>query len=114
MAEVQDDNEGGRGEEDTLCAICSSVPCEWLEFGKPSLEHFLNRYTVSDEGERVDDDGIPVPNTKIRKAVFKMFTYNKYGHLGQGNRIPIPQCVMDKVREAFPESDCSYLGFHDE
>jgi hypothetical protein len=46
-----------------------------------------------------DQDGNFIPNNKMRKALYKTFTYLKFGHLGRGNRIPIPSCVASKIRE---------------
>jgi hypothetical protein len=40
-----------------------------------------------------------------------MFTYEKFGQLGQGNKIKIPNCVEDNVKEHFPDVDSEYTGF---
>ena len=59
----------------------------------------------------VDKDGVAVSNAKMRKALYRLFTYKKFGHLGKGNRIPIPNCVTDKIKEMYPDDDDSYMGF---
>ena len=43
--------------------------------------------------------------------MYRMFTYLKYGHLGRGVRIPIPECVVAKIREKYPDPDEEYMGF---
>ena len=50
-------------------------------------------------------------NKEMRKSMYRMFTYLKYGHLGRGVRIPIPECVVAKVREKYPDPDEDYMGF---
>ena len=62
----------------------------------------------------VDDNGVVVPNSKMRKALYRAFTYLKFGHLGKGNRIPISPCVAKKIREMYPDADGNYIGFHEE
>lgn len=62
----------------------------------------------------VDDNGVVVPNSKMRKALYRAFTYLKFGHLGKEKRIPIRSCVTTKIREMYPETDGDYMGFHEE
>jgi hypothetical protein len=50
----------------------------------------------------------------MRKALYRAFTYLKFGHLGKGRIIPIPSCVTAKIREMYPETDGDYMGFHEE
>ena len=71
-------------------------------------------FFTNEDGNKVDDDDVLVTNERMRKALYRLFTYMKFGHLGRGNRIPIPQCVVDKFREAYPEPDGVYMGFHEE
>ena len=101
-------------EEDVVCPICSSMPCEWLEYGRQALDESKQRYNIDENGSHVEKNGALVPNSTIRRATYRLFTYKKYGHLGRGLRIPIPQCVLDKVREAFPEADGVYHGLFEE
>jgi hypothetical protein len=53
----------------------------------------------------IDDNGAIVPNSRMRKALYRAFTYLKFGHHGKGSRILIPSCVTTKIREK---------GFHEE
>ncbi|KAM4030100.1 uncharacterized protein ACNLHF_021986 [Anomaloglossus baeobatrachus] len=50
-------------------------------------------------------------NRKSRKTSYRSFTAWIHGPLGRGNRRPISSCVVNKVREAFPDADDSYMGF---
>jgi len=40
-----------------------------------------------------------------------MFMYEKYGCLGKGNRLKIPDYVEGKIKELFPELDGNYVNF---
>jgi hypothetical protein len=48
-----------------------------------------------------DRDWNFVRNNKTRKALYKTFTCLKFGHPAQGNRIPIPSCVVSKIRDMY-------------
>ena len=114
-AATEEELEECKGEEEyVVCAVCGSMPCEWIEFGKEALEKADMTYNTNEDGNKVDDDDVPVANARMRKALYRLFTYMKFGHLGRGNRIPIPPCVVDKFREAYPEPDGVYMGFHEE
>ena len=99
-----------------VCQICGGTPCEWVEFGDEVTGYSKRLYTHEvTEGVIAlkDPDGNVVPNSKMRKALYKTFTYLKFGHLGRGNRIPIPSCVVSKIREMYPDPDGNYMGFHE-
>ena len=110
MAEVDARSSDSSEEEEIVCDECGSMPCEWLQFGNKTVESINSRYRLNESGARVDSNGVLVMNALMRKAAFKVFTYLKFGHLGRGHRIPIPGCVMDKVREEYPEANGEYLG----
>jgi hypothetical protein len=40
-----------------------------------------------------------------------MFTFEKYGCLGKGNWLKIPDCLKGKVKEMFPELDGNHVNF---
>ncbi|KAJ8049500.1 P2X purinoceptor 7 [Holothuria leucospilota] len=46
-----------------------------------------------------------------RFIAYKMFTLWGHGHMGKGNRTPIPSCVVYQIRLKFPEPDGTYTGF---
>jgi hypothetical protein len=39
-----------------------------------------------------------------------MFTYEKFGHVGKGNRIKLPLCVEGKIKEMIPNVDGNYAN----
>ena len=84
------------------------MPCEWNECGQEALAQAPTMYDTKEEGVKVDDDGVPVTNARMRKALYRIFTY------GKRNRIPIPTCVMEKIREVYSETDGNYMGFEEE
>ena len=101
-------------EEEIVCAMCGSMPCEWIEFGTSLLENVNMTHPTDGDGERIDDRNVVVDNARVRKTSYKMFIREKYGHLGKGNRIPVPNCVVIKIREAFPDPEDKHMGFHEE
>jgi hypothetical protein len=103
-------------EEDVaVCEVCGGTPCEWEEFGIELMENMKMMYDHGNDGDPVKDrDGNIVANSTVRKGAYKLFTYMKFGHLGKGNRIPIPHCVTKKIRERYPEPDGNYMGFQRE
>jgi hypothetical protein len=104
-------------DEVIVCQICGSTPCEWAEFGDEVKDYSKRLYihkAMNGTIAMTDRDGNFIPNKKMRKALYKTFTYLKFGHLGRGNRIPIPLCVVSKIREMYPEPDGNYIGFHEE
>lgn len=53
-------------------------------------------------------------NSGIRKMLYRFYIEQKYGYLGKGNRIQIPQCVLAGIRAAYPEEDGGrYMGFRE-
>ena len=103
-------------EEESVCHHCGNTPCEWDGFGKDLLQktgmmHF--RETRNGADVVVDESGHLVPNSSMRRAMYRIFTYLKFGHLGRGVRIPIPECVLQKIRAIYPANDGQYMGFHE-
>ena len=52
-----------------------------------------------------------IPNNKKRKALYQLYVYEKYGHLGKSVRIPIVLCVVNGIRELWTEESAQYDGF---
>ncbi|XP_040187361.1 P2X purinoceptor 7-like [Rana temporaria] len=50
-------------------------------------------------------------NRRLRKTAYRAFIGWIYGFLGKGNRKVIPSCVVNSIREAFPDPNGSYVGF---
>ena len=88
-------------EREVVCLRCGSTPCEWITYGKDIIKGGQEMYSEEED----------VENNKKRKAMYRLYTYLKFGHLGKGNRIPIPICVTEKIRGMFPSSDGDYMGY---
>ena len=54
-----------------------------------------------------------VPNNKQRKTLYKMYTKLKYGILTVGHREPISKCVLDEIRDLFPDENEECMGYKD-
>ena len=92
--------------QEEMCDICGGTPCDWDVYGEEVLEDIKKMY-LEDEEEASNVD-----NRTIRKSAYKLFVYSKYGHLGKGNRIRIASCVVDRIREKWPEQDGNYTGYY--
>jgi len=68
------------------------------------------------EGDQdIPADVVPTPRNLVRKHCYRTYTYYRYGHLGKGNRVMVPSCVSDKIRERWPEeNDDDFMGFREE
>ena len=100
-------------DNDSVCVICGGSPCEWAEYGEELLgrQSLMVRRGVDENGEDslIDSTGRPITNKKMRLYMYRLFTYLKFGHLGRGNRIPIPSCVTTQIRNRYP--DQTYTEF---
>ncbi|KAE8593616.1 hypothetical protein XENTR_v10019224 [Xenopus tropicalis] len=54
---------------------------------------------------------ISCKNRKLRQTAYRSFIAWIYGYLGRNNRKPIPACVVQKVRNTFPDPEGRYRGF---
>lgn len=88
-----------------MCYICGEKPCDWIQYGKELIQRGVEMFS----GEEM------VSNKIIRKTVYRMYVYTKYGHLGKGKRVRIPICVRDRIREKWPEANPEdYMGHKDD
>ena len=97
---------------DEVCELCGELPCEWITFGPTMKQRGISLYFNLPDGTNVDRNGVVVPNNPLRKNLYKMFIFLKYGRLGAGQRIELPKCVYDGIKELYPSSDGVYMGFH--
>ena len=56
--------------------------------------------------------GDVAPNV-ARRNLYQAYTYAVHGRLGRGNRVVIPDCVVELIRELFPDPDGEYMGHMD-
>jgi hypothetical protein len=110
-----DDATGNESTESSVCEICGGTPCEWDQYADGIVMQSVALFHRDRHGGKeviIDEQGGIVNNSKMRKYLYKAFTYLKYGHLGRGNRIPVPPCVVRKIRDMFPDPEDNYVGFH--
>ena len=50
-------------------------------------------------------------NRSLRFAAYKQFIWWIFQHLGKGNRLAIPSCVVRSIRKLFPEADGQFTRF---
>ncbi|XDV45653.1 hypothetical protein PO909_013713 [Leuciscus waleckii] len=51
----------------------------------------------------------PISSRLFRLTAYRQFTLWARGHLGRRNRIPIPSCAVNYIRDLFPSTE--YQGF---
>ena len=103
-------------EEDVVCTICGGTPCDWDEYGEELTKQINMMYFREKHGNIdivLDEGGNRLSYSQMRKAMYRIFTRIKFGHLGRGVRIPVPDCVGRNIRGMYPSSD-GYMGFKDE
>ena len=49
--------------------------------------------------------------SELRGKTYRRVVAWKYGKKGRGNRIPLPSCVVWKIRKYYPDNKNSYTGF---
>jgi len=87
-----------------FCKHCQQNSCDWSIFGRTIVD--CVRSTI---GSTAVDKALI--NKQYRFAAYQMYTRAKLGYLGKGNRVPLPLCVSDAVRNNFPDPNHSYVGF---
>jgi hypothetical protein len=90
---------------DGFCSDCQMTPCDWTLLG-PSIVDCVQSSksctTVSDCAST---------NKQCRFMPYQMFTRANLGYLGKHNRVPLPPCIVDGVRNNFPDPKDIYVGF---
>ena len=113
MSNSNDSDAQDNDDDESVCVVCGGTPCEWDEYGPEliSRQSLMVRREVGDDGieKLIDSAGRSIPNNKMRLYLYRLFTYLKFGHLGRGNRIPIPNCVTSQIRNLYP--DKTYTEF---
>ena len=87
-------------QEHSCCVICGGTPCDWTNFSPDVIE----------EMEKCKRNG--KSNRQMRHAGYRRFIKEKYGIVGEGNRIPCPDCVQSETRKMYPEeNENDYTNF---
>lgn len=91
----------------SVCLICGGTPCDWTNYKDEvifQMELYITNCCLVSEEE--------LTQRRIRKVGYKTFTMEKYGFLGQGNRVKVPDCVTFEIRKLYPEEDSDeYMGY---
>ena len=76
------------------------------------MEVVCHRYVyervLRSEGDHLQDQHLR-PNV-ARWRLYQTYVRAHYGILGRGNRVFVPQCVKDVIREMFPDPGGEYMG----
>jgi rubredoxin len=99
--EEPDDTTAAENQEEPdewLCPACGNSPCEFLQ-AQPEIERLV---------------GQMAPETTAKAKRFQMYrhlTRNLHGQLSKKQRIPLPPCCAQGLRDLFPSDDGAYTGF---
>ena len=50
----------------------------------------------------------------MRSVAYRQFVRLVYAYVGASRRVPLPNCVYNIIREAFPNVDSEYKGYEEE
>ena len=100
-----------KGSTVMVCPICGGTPCDWDEWGSEvteaaeMMENMKKKMNVENDDDDEEEEEVEenVPSRLRRKALYKAFIYAKYGHLGGGKRMFIPDCVKDEIYDMYPD-----------
>ena len=88
-----------------VCPHCDQEPCVWVENREAVVVHVQHK-------ELSVADNYNMANNEKRRHCYQFFSRVINGVLGRGNRIPLPSCVVDGVRETYPnEEGMEHMGF---
>lgn len=86
----------------SLCNLCDSDPCTWTDICEEVVDHVEGqRNTVQDQ------------NNLLRKYGYQKAVEILYGVLGRGNRVQLPKCVVNGIRNKYPDDNGEYMGYKD-
>ena len=80
----------------------------------PECGYALCLWEQNQEKVRLDNNILKptATNKQKRFCCYKQFAYIIHGHLSKGDRQQLPKCVLDGIRESWPEdSEDKYTGF---
>ncbi len=83
----------------TFCVQCERVPCVW-ENNQEEMVNF----------DKANIDGDAPPNEHRHGLYRQMALIINNGPSGKGNRMKLPECVVNGVRKLFPDPDALYTG----
>ena len=89
------------------CPHCTQNPCLWHMHEETIMGEVSIWIATQEETEEVE----ALTNNLIRKKCYQLFVSFHHGFLGKGKREKLPGCVTTAIREAFPDSSDTYMGF---
>ena len=95
------------GSEAGLCGECEEEYCTWTEHGPGVLETVAVDLLVRDPENKFTQG-------EKRKLCYQRYVTVVFGVLGGEKRKKLPKCVLDGVREVYPDFDGNYMGHMDE
>lgn len=124
--------------DEEVCLLCGRTPCFWTQHGTSGQEamHNLVALQGQDDGKAFQylvvfsedyegkghskneiarttpdsrDESSPTSSEK-RKYAYSEHIRERYGSLGEVNRLLIPQCIAETIRRLWPNVAGSYLG----
>ena len=98
-------------QEWTKCLICGDTPCIWMEYGSRVITDTPVHLEFHAGTAGLSRHFAP---NEYRKAAYRVFTLLAYGPQGRGNRVKLPQCVVDRIREQWPDPRGQYMGHRNE
>ena len=90
------------------CFACSEEVCLWDQYAEDVINEVES--WASYEGALQDSEPF-FSNSSMRKRCYRVFTVMHHGYLGKGNRLRIPECVKEGIRNSYP--DLTYMGHMD-
>jgi len=99
----------GSLESSELCPHCEQIPCEWSVYGPTVVDSV--RATHGTMSGTVMGSKACLKNKSCRHDAYRTYTRTKFGYLGKGRRIPLPACVVNGIRDIFPDANDNYVGF---
>ena len=89
----------------------STIYTDWNSVETDLRRFFEDSFVLDGDGVFRDVTGQEVPRNKIRKIMYKHYTFLAHGNHGKGCRVKIPECVLVGIREMCPDENGSYMGF---
>ena len=98
------------------CAFCQKDVCLWyqlqdvvestIEWNEIAFQDIVDEAETEKEYKNLA--------ASARKLLYAAITRELYGILGRGNRIRLPECILQNVRGMYPSPDNKYMGHKDE
>jgi hypothetical protein len=90
--------------------MCNQSPCVLLQVDPDFSQDSNLLELLSEKGDEWVLEG--KASREIRYELYRISTRFVNGHLGKGNCIPLPPCVISEIKDSFPASKgTTYTGF---